>query len=355
MTGKTGKRNRTGLVFFLTAAFLLAGCMGKPSGGAQTRKGLSALSSGDYAQALTLFREAVDSREDELPAYRGMGIALFGLGRYLEAEDAFESALSYSDSKMPETVQDLRLYLATAAYRQGDYQKTMEQCDMLLSDAVSADAAYLMGASSLKSGKEQEAREYFDKAVSCSPEDFSLYLQIYECYDTQNLSAVGDEYLQTALSIPAQTSQDQYQVARIYYYLEQYEKARDLLMEGVEANYRPALELMGEIYLKLEDFAHARSMYERILEKEGESPLVDNGLALCYLESGDYDTALSYIEKGLSIGEEDQLRELRFNEIVAYERKLDFSAARVKAEAYMQLYPTDEDGRKELQFLNTRR
>ena len=105
----------------------------------------------------------------------------------------------------------------------------------------------------------------------------------------------------------------------------------------------------------MEDFAHARSMYERILENEGESPLVDNGLALCYLESGDYDTALSYIEKGLESGDEEQLRELRFNEIVAYERKLDFSTARVKAEAYMQLYPTDEDGGRELQFLNTRR
>ena len=352
MTRKTQKMNRmTFLAFLLASALLLGGCMGKPSGGESTREGLSALSLGDYGSALTLFREAVD----KVPAYRGMGIALFGLGRYLEAEDAFQTALFYSDAKMPETVEDLRLYLATAAYRQGDYDLTMEQCALLLADASSTDAAYLMGASCLKSGKEADAREYFDMAVSNSPEDFSLYLQIYECYDTQNLSAVGDEYLQTALGIPAQTSQEQYQVARIYYYLEQYEKARDLLMEGVEANYRPALELMGEIHLKLEDFAHARSMYERILENEGESPLVDNGLALCYLESGDYDTALSYIEKGLESGDEEQLRELRFNEIVAYERKLDFSTARVKAEAYMQLYPTDEDGGRELQFLNTRR
>ena len=47
-------------------------------------------------------------------------------------------------------------------------------------------------------------------------------------------------------------------------------------------------------------------------------------------------------------------QELYFNEIVAYERKLDFAAAREKAQAYVQKYPTDEAGPKEMKFLSTR-
>ena len=43
-----------------------------------------------------------------------------------------------------------------------------------------------------------------------------------------------------------------------------------------------------------------------------------------------------------------------FNEIVVYERMLDFDAAKEKAESYAALYPTDEAGRKELAFLSTR-
>ena len=354
MIGKNVKRKVSVLLWMLAVICLLTGCVGKPSGGSKTRKGLSALSAGQYGEALEYFQTALTSNEDEVPAYRGKGIALFGLGRYLEAVEAFESALSFTDAKMPETVRDIRLYLATAAYRAGEYEKAADQCALAIEDQIDTDSAFLYGAASLKLGREEEAREYFDLAAQQSPEDFSLFLQIYQCYDDENLSAVGDEYLQTALNIPVQSSQDQNQVARIYYYLEQYEKARDILAKGVESGYKPALELMGEVYLKLSDFAHARSMYERILENDGESASVYNGLALCYLESGDYDSALSSIEKGLEAGEEEELRELRFNEIVAYERKLDFSTALVKAQAYMQLYPTDEEGRKELQFLNTR-
>ena len=41
-------------------------------------------------------------------------------------------------------------------------------------------------------------------------------------------------------------------------------------------------------------------------------------------------------------------------EFMAYEQKLDFLTARDKCAAYVERYPTDEDGVKELAFLNTR-
>ena len=47
-------------------------------------------------------------------------------------------------------------------------------------------------------------------------------------------------------------------------------------------------------------------------------------------------------------------QDLLFNEIVAYEKKLDFQTAKAKAEAYVALYPSDEQGQKEYEFLSTR-
>ena len=75
---------------------------------------------------------------------------------------------------------------------------------------------------------------------------------------------------------------------------------------------------------------------------------------MCCLAAGEYDQAIQYIEQGLSLGEDTGKQELLFNEIVAYEKKLDFTTARVKAENYVALYPTDEAGQKEYTFLKTR-
>ena len=111
---------------------------------------------------------------------------------------------------------------------------------------------------------------------------------------------------------------------------------------------------MGEIYLAQEDYAHAQAMYQALLRENGPSPLMYNGLAVCSIQAGDPDTALTYIEQGLALETEEGKQQLRFNEIVAYERKLDFAAALEKAEAYTALYPTDAAGAKELKFLSTR-
>ena len=102
------------------------------------------------------------------------------------------------------------------------------------------------------------------------------------------------------------------------------------------------------------DYEHARASYQSIMQESGESPMLYNGLAMCAIAAGEYDEALSYIDLGLVMEEEEGKQQLRFNEIVAWEGKLDFATALVKAEAYHALYPTDELGTKELQFLNTR-
>lgn len=334
----------------------LNGCMGKERGGAFTAAGMEAIEKLDYTGALEEFQQALQSGEDFVLAYRGQGMAYMGLARYEEAVGAFAEALSYTDTKMPETIRDIQLYMASAQYRMKDYESTISTCTDILQDEdrPSADALYLRGASHLSQGSEAQAREDFDKAVALTPEDYTLYLNIYESYEAQNLSAVGDEYLQTALRIVPKKAEDYYCIGRIYFYLQQYEQAQTALLTPVEQRYLPALYLMGRIYLAQEDYGHARSMYETAQEENGETTQSLNGLALCCLEEGSYDQALEYIQRGLALEGESGKQELYFNEIAAYERKLDFATAREKAIEYVQRYPTDEAGQKELKFLATR-
>ena len=340
------------LALFL--CILCTGCIRRSAGGSLTRQGASALEKSDFQTALVDYEQAVKNGEDPVMAYRGEGLALMGIARYEEAIGCFETALENTDSKMPKTRQDLKLYMLSAQYRAGRYADAVTTASELLEIEPLPEVYYFLGGSYLKLGDSLAARDNFDKAVALNSGDYTLYLQIYEAYEESNLTAVGDEYLQTALKIQPKNTEQAYRIGQIYYYLEKYDEARNALLEPVEEKYLPALELMGEIYLAQEDFNHAFAAFRRIMEEKGESPKVFNGLALCALSSGDYDEALDYIAQGLSMEEEEGKQQLRFNEIVACERKLDFASALVKAEAYVALYPTDEAGRKELTFLRTR-
>lgn len=349
------KKQMAAALLALCMAAGLSGCGARPSGGALTKQGMAAVEALDYAGALELFEQAISAGEDALPLYRGAGMAYMGLAQYEQAVKAFDEALNRADGKMPETVKDLLMYKASAQFRLKDYEGTASSCDQLTeSGEETADAFYLRGASYLCLGYQDRAREDFDRAVALTPDDYPLYLNIYESYETQNLSGIGDEYLQTALNIAPEDAEDYYCIGQIYYYLEQYDRAQNALITPMGEEYLPAMNLMGRVYLAQEDYGHALNIYETIREKFGESGESCNGLALCSLAAGEYGQALQYIQEGLALDDEDARQELLFNEVVAYERMLDFSTAQAKAREYVSLYPTDETGQRELEFLNTR-
>lgn len=340
----------------IAAAVMLGGCAMGGATGTKTVQGNTALDAGEYQQAQQLFQEAVQEGEEEMLAWRGLGMAYMGLARYEEAEMAFQEAYDCTDDKMPENRLDIQLYLATAQYRGEKYEETIATCDDILKENTkgNADAYFLRGASYLYEGLQEESGRDFDAAVALEPEDYDLYLNIYECYREENLSGLGGEYLQSALNIQGDDVEHYYNRGRIYYYLENYEEAQSQLIRPVEEKYEPAMYLIGRVYLAMEDYEHAQAIYQQIQSEFDGGAEAFNGLALCAIESGDYDTALSYISQGLALEGTDGKQELYFNEIVAYERKLDFATAKSKAQEYVQNYPSDEAGQKEWKFLLTR-
>ncbi len=81
-----------------------------------------------------------------------------------------------------------------------------------------------------------------------------------------------------------------------------------------------------------------------------------NMLASLALQEEDYETALTYIEAGLTCaGNSDELtQELMKNEIICYEMLQDWETAYEKALAYCVAYPDDEEAAAEAEFLATR-
>ena len=265
-----------------------------------------------------------------IPCREGCGFPVGAAGlrdKYKDAVDAFNKALAATDEKMPDTVRDLLLYRESAEYRGADYAAVIKTAESLIGmDEKMKEPYFYRGAAYLYQGEQDKAKTNFDYAVSLDPSNYSLYLNIYRVYNDNHLSAVGDEYLQTALGTEPSDAEGYCQVGQIYFYLEQYDEAAKALAEPIK----------------------------QVQSIDPSSTDSYNGLALCALAQDDVQTALQYITQGLALPGNEGKQDLYFNEVVAYEKSLDFLTAKDKCQKYVELYPTDEKGQRELTFLNSR-
>ena len=100
----------------------------------------------------------------------------------------------------------------------------------------------------------------------------------------------------------------------------------------------------------------AASLYEKALE-EGigeDSAQVWNALALSLMENGNYEEALQYLERGISLGDNGFMPTLLYNQAVAYEYMSQYEKALELFRAYEEAYGPDESAQKEIAFLSTR-
>ena len=199
----------------------------------------------------------------------------------------------------------------------------------------------------------ENAREDFVRALE-GYKDYNLYINIYQIYAEKNKELDGAEYLEMALNMEPKTGEDYYHRGRIFEYQKEYERAKDALITSMNMEYADAMLLLGRIYLEMDDPASAASLYREYLSASDKDARAYNGLAICDIYNGNYDSALQNISQGLAENDEEEKQSLLYNEIVAYEYKRDFMTAKSKMAVYLELYPDDAEGLRENEFLSTR-
>ncbi len=343
---------KKGILFAVAAALcLLAGCKDKKL--TEYEKGIEKLEQQKYEQAVKHFENAIQKGDKSELAWRGIGIARTGQGAYDKAEEAFVTALGVTEKKQKALQKDLSLYLADAQYHQEDYSGCIETCDQLLESGKEKDAYFLRGSAYLCRHEYKKAEKDFQKVLSDSPV-YQDYLDIYMVYQACDLTADGVEYLEEGLKKKGNSPEDFYQRGRMYYYLFEYKDAEKALKKAKKKGYDQALVYLGKIYGENQDWDEALAVYKECLDVEGLEAEGYNGLAVCTAAEGDYEKALSYIEKGLKQNDWEMNQVLLFNQIVFYEKSMDYGSAKEKVTAYLEMYPGDKDAVREGYFLETR-
>ena len=333
-------------------ALLLTGCGGENQ---KTYEQANAdLEEANYDYALNEYQACISAGYKLAQSYRGSGIVKLRTGDYQGAIDDLTNALN--DEKTGKSDRkDLLEYRAAAELKAELYDQAMADCQTLAEDySLNANDYYLTGCVALAMDSYDEASSNFSEAYG-SDSTYEMAIQIYEAYLGQDMEADGTRYLEAALKTEAKTADDYCERGKVYYYMDDYENARTELTTAADKGSTEATLILGMVYMAQGDTSNARSFYQQYIDADGDDPAKGyNGLALCDISDGDYDSALQYISQGLGDATSDEMRDLLFNEIVVYEKKLDLSTALSKAQEYVQTFKDDDAAAKELTFLQSR-
>lgn len=121
---------------------------------------------------------------------------------------------------------------------------------------------------------------------------------------------------------------------------------------------------LGMAYYEMEDYEKALESFRQAVDNGAEQTVqMYNLMGACAMQTEDYASALEYIQSGLALTETSDgadkadaelIQEMKYNEIICYERQADWENAKQKVTEYLEDYPDDEAVQKEAEFLETR-
>ena len=302
-----------------------------------------------------LFTGCTNERlEDELD-FRKIGINSMQSGDYEGAVAAFNSALSQCVGKITDTELDICYYKAAAQYAGGDIEGALATYQAMIDyDEENGNAYYLHGCLSLKQQDTDTAKKDFANAVKYNPDDYELYVGIYENLAGNNMTEEGEEYLNKAFDIKGNSAENLTWRGRIYYLLGQYDNAVKELEGAVKKDSAKANLYLAQVYEAEEDSANAEKYYQAYVDSGTADSVAMNALAEIQMEKGNYEAALEDIRQGLAMDNVTNQQELLSNQIIAYEYSGDFTSAWDVVQQYVSLYPDDEAAQREYIFLKNR-
>lgn len=316
--------------------------------------GMEAVQNLEYTEALQYFNAALEEKEDERLVCRGMGLAYMGLSKYEDAIAYLEKALRLSDGSVKDIDYDINYYLATAYFKNGQTQDALQSYDAILAlRPKEIEAYYLRGYVKLCGGNFESAKEDFDKTISLDPQNYDRLIQIYNALMDNGYREVGKEYLQQVIA-NNEKSISNYDLGRIYYYLEDYESAKNYLSQvKISSDYEASLYL-GRTYEALGDYNYASSIYNDYTLNDQSKAEIYNQLGLCRMQMEEYELALMAFQSAMNIEGNEMMQTLKFNEIIAYEYMKEYKTAAALMSDYLKTYPDDEAAQRENLFLKTR-
>ena len=288
-------------------------------------------------------------------AYKQAGMEAIGTGDYSGAVDQFQAALNEAHAHVGVEEIDISYYKAAAQYMAGDIDGAIATYTNLIAyDKKSSDPYFLRGSLYLDTNQPEPGMEDYKSAIELDKENYDLYTAIYYNLMAKGYTDEALEYTNMALAIEGSKAYNYMERGKIYLILEQYDVAETTFKKAVNAGDADGYIYLAQISSHNGDPDAAMNYLKKFQKSGEESSEAYDTIGKLYMLQGDYDGALEQFDKGLSMKKITNEKDLRKDQVAAYEYSGDFATARDKAQEYVEKYPEDATMARELVFLQTR-
>ena len=295
-----------------------------------------------------------NERQERQLQLREQGISCLENGQYEKALITFQAALEESLGQIGEIELDICFYKAEAQYMLGNVEDAIHTYSTIIGYNNSSKAYYLRGNLYYSQGNEALALSDYEAAIQYDGKnDYELYIGIYEVMQA-NGNPDGNIYLDKAANIKGDTAYDKMQKGRIRFMSGAYGAAIAMLTEAAEGGEKESYYYLTEVYLATDKLTEAKSAMESYIASGIADSYCLYHIADSQIEKENYDIAIVCLEAALKLETIPNKQMVMKSLVVAYEKNNDFTSARKILEEYVNIYPEDEDAKRELTFLETR-
>lgn len=192
-------------------------------------------------------------------------------------------------------------------FKNKDYEKAISEFKELLTE-IPNDCAILnnIGLCYLKLGQNDEAEEYFLRALSNNSKSVETYVNLSDIYYSEKRIAEAINLLETAVTLLPQNIVLLHYLARIYIEDVRYDLAIDMLSRilDISPENTDAYWDLGNIYYELGEYENAAASFEHVLEKRDNNEIFFYQTGLAYEGANITDKALSNFLKAIAVNSE---------------------------------------------------
>lgn len=383
-----------GAILLLLIVTLLSGCSTKTAG-YYYKEGIKYFKSNDYVKAEENLHKALELNKDKAEYYIDYGMTLIMLGEYDTANEYFDRAILDKDNIIANKNNKLAIRgKGINYYMSYDYVSAIEEFEKALAigelESLDSDILYYIGSAQARSGlyekavstytaildkKPSDANTYnerafaygklsdfensikdYDKAIELDNHNYDYYFGKYfimvDKEDTTGASAV----LEQAANLELKTQEDKFNLAKVHYYMKDYEVAKIEFSEAGRNGFINAYFYLGNIYEQSGDYEVALFNYKQFLDNENseKSGTVYNQIGLCYLKLEQYEEALTSIQTGITFNDISINQSLQRNLITTLESLGNYDEAYKEMKEYLDLYKGDTEAEREMEYIETR-
>ena len=293
-------------------------------------------------------------RKDNQMKLREQGISYLENEQYEKALETFQAALDESLGEIGAVELDICYYKAEAQYMLGQVEEAINTYTAIIRYNNASKAYYLRGNLYYSQGKEALALSDYESAVKYDGKnDYELYIGIYQSMKA-NGNSEGTAYLDKACNIKGDTAYDKMQKGRIRFMQGIYGDAVTWLTEAAEGGESESYYYLAEVYLATDKRDEAKSAIASYISSGTADSYRLYNIADTQLERGNYDIAIECLEAAMDLETIPNKQIVMKTLVIAYEKTNDFASARELLKTYVNIYPEDEEAKRELTFLETR-